>query len=344
MNVADEYETLLRDISTLYMERIGVGIQQRKEVLVKSYWEIGDMIVRGERAAKITQRYGKKLVPQLSVDLTERFGSGFGETNIFTIRRFRLEYRRSALHPFLTWAHYKTLLSVKDVGQRKKLESRAIREQIPDKQLKPLARLLNGIAIATERENLLLPRKGRLFVYKVVSEPQGGKNAFLLDCGFQVKRRMQLSGVRQPADGDLLQCTKTEEGGYRFERITDCQPGERYCYNGTVLKVVDGDTLLVRVDLGFDGFIDDRFRLRGVDAPELETADGQMAKRFVMQRLRTGSTVLLLTYGCDKYGRYLADVYFSDGTQPPTVDTGRFLNREMLEKGVAGYWAPMRWK
>jgi endonuclease YncB( thermonuclease family) len=56
--------------------------------------------------------------------------------------------------------------------------------------------------------------------------------------------------------------------------------------------------------------------------------------------------VLLLTYGCDMYGRYLADVFYSgpQSEERPTVESGRFLNIEILEKGIAGFWDAMRWE
>ena len=224
---AESYEVLLNDIATLYEEKVGMGIRQRNEQLVVSYWEIGDRIVSGEKSAGITARYGKKLIPQLSADLTERFGSGFGETNIFEIRRFRLEYSRKDLHPLLTWAHYRALMSVRDATRREELEARAIAERLPFKKLKALARLTNGMSIAENRKDLLTPRK-----------------------------------------------------------------------------------------------------------------------QFVQSRVTPENPVTLLTYGCDMYGRYLADVFYSGphSAERLTVESGRFLNAEILEKGIAGFWDAMRWK
>ena len=51
-------------------------------------------------------------------------------------------------------------------------------------------------------------------------------------------------------------------------------------------------------------------------------------------------------YGCDMYGRYLADVFYSgpQSTERPTVESGQFLNIEILEKGIAGFWDAMRWE
>ncbi len=175
----ESYEALLNDIATLYEQKVGMGMRQRNEQLVVSYWEIGDRIVSGEKSAGITARYGKKLISQLSEDLTARFGSGFGETNIFEIRRFRLEYGRTELHPHLTWAHYRALMSVRDATRREELEARTIAERLPFKKLKALARLTNGMSIAENRKDLLTPRKGRPYLYKVVSETLNGKKSVL---------------------------------------------------------------------------------------------------------------------------------------------------------------------
>lgn len=341
---ATTYETLLDDIATLYEEKIGMGVRERNEQLVTSYWEIGDRIVSSEKEDGKTARYGKQLIKRLSADLTDRFGSGFGQTNIFTIRRFRLEFRRRELHPFLTWSHYKTLLGVKDRERRRELTEQAITEELPDTRLKALVRLANGISVEKVEEKLPEPRRGSLYLYEVTVDEHNGTKKYLLDCGFKVQRQVKLNGVRRLKNGDLLHSVKNRQSDYRFER-GDFKRGDRYCYRGEVLDVIDGDTVKVRVDLGFDTFIDERFRLRGVDAPELGTKEGARACRFVKSRIQPDAPVLIFTYGSDIYGRYLADIFYSNSepSMHPTVETGVFLNQEILTKGVAAYWGSMKW-
>ena len=84
-----------------------------------------------------------------------------------------------------------------------------------------------------------------------------------------------------------------------------------YSYGATVLRVIDGDTLLCNVDLGFKLRWEHPVRLWGIDAPELGTEAGEKAKAYV-ESLKLGD-VTLLSCKPDKYGRVLADVLLADG-------------------------------
>lgn|SRR5574337_847139 len=79
-----------------------------------------------------------------------------------------------------------------------------------------------------------------------------------------------------------------------------------YEYRATVLRVVDGDTLLLKVDLGFHAEITEKFRLAHIDCPEMGTPEGLEAKRFVDTFV--GAECTLHCLGKDKYGRWLAEV------------------------------------
>ena len=88
-----------------------------------------------------------------------------------------------------------------------------------------------------------------------------------------------------------------------------------YEYNCTIVRVVDGDTVDVDVDLGFDTWRrGERIRLYGIDTPECRTRDatekkaGLLAKGFVMQKLQEGETYKLTTKEKGKYGRYLGTI------------------------------------
>ena len=62
-------------------------------LMTATYWEIGRRIVEFEQQGKDRAGYGEQLLDQLSVDLTSRFGRGFGRRNLFQIRAFYLAYR-----------------------------------------------------------------------------------------------------------------------------------------------------------------------------------------------------------------------------------------------------------
>lgn len=84
-----------------------------------------------------------------------------------------------------------------------------------------------------------------------------------------------------------------------------------YTYAATVLRVIDGDTLDVEVDLGFRTIARLPLRVAHIDAPERFTDAGRIATAFVTQALAdVDNKVVVETFKpVDKYGRYLANVY-----------------------------------
>ena len=89
-----------------------------------------------------------------------------------------------------------------------------------------------------------------------------------------------------------------------------------YEYKAVILRVVDGDTVDVDIDLGFDVCLKkQRIRLYGVDTPESRTRDleekmyGNAAKDFVQSFLPVGTNQTLVTKLDDrgKFGRILGE-------------------------------------
>ena len=70
-------------------------------------------------------------------------------------------------------------------------------------------------------------------------------------------------------------------------------------------------------------------------------ADGYRARQFVVEKMKNLKSVVLKTYRPDKYGRYLADLYYlPKESDPQTVaQEGRFLNQELLDEGLAGKYS-----
>ncbi len=84
-------------------------------------------------------------------------------------------------------------------------------------------------------------------------------------------------------------------------------------YAACVVRVVDGDTLIVDIDLGFHVWRRaERLRLLGIDAPERDSAAGQRAVRQLRAVLPVGAAVVVRTRRQDKYGRWLS-VVLRDG-------------------------------
>lgn len=98
---------------------------------------------------------------------------------------------------------------------------------------------------------------------------------------------------------------------------------EPFCYKATVVRVVDGDTIRIDIDLGFDIVLKNQsVRLYKVDTPESRTTDlkekaaGLLAKNVVKNFIDQGSKVIIKT-SLDtkgKFGRILGTIITEEGT------------------------------
>ena len=120
-------------------------------------------------------------------------------------------------------------------------------------------------------------------------------------------------------------------------------PSRKSCYNFRVTeinRVLDGDTIDVTIDLGFDLFKKERVRIAGVDTPEKSTRDleekalGLDATEWMKKHLEdtiAGDEELTirteLVGGMGKYGRLLGWLYVGEDTFS--------LNEQMITEGYA---------
>ncbi len=106
-----------------------------------------------------------------------------------------------------------------------------------------------------------------------------------------------------------------------------------------VKTVVDGDTIDVVIDLGFDILFASRVRLAGIDTPESRTTDkaekvlGLEAKEYLKKQLKDAKSVVIRTEkmnSSEKYGRILGWVYINGESES--------VNNKMINNGYAwGY-------
>ena len=112
-----------------------------------------------------------------------------------------------------------------------------------------------------------------------------------------------------------------------------------YEYSCRIVRVVDGDTVDIDIDLGFDVWLKkQRIRLYGVDTPESRTRDleekkyGLAAKKFVEKRLPIGSKQTLRTRLDDrgKFGRILGEFVLT--TQWEGKDIPTTINEQLVRQ------------
>jgi|TARA_B110000977_G_C10885745_1_gene419317 micrococcal nuclease len=108
-------------------------------------------------------------------------------------------------------------------------------------------------------------------------------------------------------------------------------------YKCTILRVVDGDTVDVDIDLGFGVWLrKERVRIHGIDTPESRTRDltekkyGLAAKQFVKEILLVGSQQRLLTEKdkTGKFGRILGKFLVHDVKEDREMHLGQIMIRE----------------
>jgi micrococcal nuclease len=106
-----------------------------------------------------------------------------------------------------------------------------------------------------------------------------------------------------------------------------------------VKNVVDGDTIDVLIDLGFDILFASRVRLAGIDTPESRTKDkeekilGLESKEYLKKQLKDAKSVVIKTEkmnSTEKFGRILGWIYINGDTES--------INDKMINDGYAwGY-------
>lgn len=103
---------------------------------------------------------------------------------------------------------------------------------------------------------------------------------------------------------------------------------------GTVVRVVDGDTVVADLDLGWGvTYRKAIIRIANINCPETSTPQGVLAKARTEQLLPAGSPVQVLSHKRDKYGRVLATVMWQ--TQDGPVRTRFDLAQLLLAEGLA---------
>ncbi len=129
---------LLQNISSLLdnaRKKVAVAVNQT--ILLTDY-EIGRMIVEDEQNGENRAEYGKAVLKDLSLHLTEKFGRGFSEDNLSNMRKFYQIYsnqqisetlsrksqnnliqQTTSVNFNLSWSHYLKLMRIKDINERK---------------------------------------------------------------------------------------------------------------------------------------------------------------------------------------------------------------------------------
>lgn len=292
MAVLSPYDKL---VSTLKRD-LARGRGQAEQVKIRTNWQTGRAIDRYILKYEKRAKYGTVLLRRLARDVN------LTRTHLYYCLEFAREY--SIVPPMgqLTWSHYRYLLSINDRQVRERLTRRAMDEKWSRRTLQ---RKIREVADPAKRERILaclIPRQGKLKDYPgfmLYGRP-------CLDLGFRMYHPVSAA---------------------RAGRAMKAKAPSIFTYRAGVGSVIDGDTLWVVIDLGFGETTHQKLRLRGIDAPEMNTPEGRQAREY-LQKLLQGKKMMTVTTSKkekDKYDRYLADVFAGK----------TYVNQAMLDAGCA---------
>lgn len=331
-----------------------VGQRRVEQEKVRTYWQIGTYIhkhiLQYAKRADYSSQMIRRLAQDLKVDKTT-----LHECVLFAkvYPAFRIVSARSQL----TWTHFRELVRIDDEKLRKRLETQIQRNawtsdeliaRIKAQQVESVIQIPSKFIQPASRE-LLKPLRGELYHYKIVRRPDvhAGKedSGLRLDLGFGNLEKLSARTAAQFVVGDIV-TSYPKDGGYHFTKVAGANDSILFTYEASVERVIDGDTLKVRFDQGFNFERIETLRLRGIDCPEMKTKEGVAARNFVLSYIKQADRIIVRSSRPEKYDRYLADVFI-----PPLVlksrlgkvehkaealpDEDIFLNNLLLQTGHA---------
>ncbi|MBQ6440167.1 MAG: DUF1016 family protein, partial [Mogibacterium sp.] len=161
-----EYESLLQNVGNA----LSKGRQKVASYIgtqtVRTYWKIGKYIVEYEQNGHEKAEYGSTLLKRISRDLTDRYGKGFGMSNVNKMRKMYIEYPiLQTVSAKLTWSHYVELLKIEDPLERSFYEKQAEIENWGVRELKRQrsSLLFQRLALSTDKNSVMkLAQKGQI--------------------------------------------------------------------------------------------------------------------------------------------------------------------------------------
>ena len=334
--IANTYSALRGEVAKVLSagkERARQAVEREK---VRTYWEVGGLIQAHLLAIKAKAGYGDQVIARMAKDV------GISERILYESLRFHRSFPILHARSKLTWTHYRRLIKLPSDDERYLLSQKADRYGWSTREL---AAQIHAGSLPTKSvqqpENgpiiRLQAKRGHLFNYRLIEAPAG--RGLRLDLGFGILLERPLDRLENPQEGTLVEAVKQPGDGepvFRLLEVSDTRAAF-YSYRVYVERVIDGDTIWLDVDCGFQVWSRQKVRLRGIDTPELRTREGQQARAFVASALSENTSLAITTTKPDKYDRYLADLFYlpGKGNAEDTLRKGQFLNGELLKKGYA---------
>lgn len=322
------------NIHTESAEQLRRGVN---EAGLTGRWDIGHLLNELTEQGALPSNYGDAKMQSLAEDLRLEYGRGFAPRSLYYMSEFAHTFDRDSLDYRLSWSIYRQLLAIKSPKRREYFRRLSAERNLTTFELDALLRDEKGYDTDLISKRLSRPQ-GQLYTYALKSELGGfAAGRGLIDLGFGVYHRdVKLKVAGGDSDENVFKIERQRPGG-GYIATPAARASDRYLYKAQISRIVDGDTFIVYVDLGFRVITRQRLRLRCVNAPELGQERGRAVMEFVERRLRDAPVVLIKTHATDKYDRYLSDIlYLPDSKNEELIlQEGLHLNRELIERSPA---------
>ena len=262
------YTILLKNIRT----ELDEGRRRAKEAvqrhLVATYLKIGQMLHQHIDANTEDDSgragYGQGVIQELAVDV------GISQQRLYEMLRVYRTFPIFRPAGKLGWTHFVLLASIKDPLERQFYLDQATRHRWSRPHLRAQIQARTHLLEASPESDPLTPRRGRLYTYRILKT---NDHSMTFDLGMHhsaTVNRAQLSPNTIPLTSsrgsreDTLPDHLESERPPRIERravsitkndstyaLTEANPSRLYTYACTVLRIIDGDTTDVRLDLRF---------------------------------------------------------------------------------------------
>lgn len=145
-----------------------IAIHAVNQTMVISYFEIGRIIISEEQNGKERAEYGKRILKELSLKLTNEFGKGFSQRNLEQMRQFYLTYSKAqtvSAEFRLSWSHYLMLMRIDNESERQFYEIESIENNWSLRELQRQfdSALFERLALSRDKEGVKrLSEKGQI--------------------------------------------------------------------------------------------------------------------------------------------------------------------------------------
>ncbi len=326
--VPTDYPSLRKQVE----ETLLLGRRNVEKAKVLTYLRTGKIInTHISRYGSRGEYYGNQVVRKLADDLD------LSPSVLWRCLKFAQSFEivargQQSLPANLSWSHYRELITISDRETRLSFMRRAAKEEWSAIHLaQKIQQEVSKDGLDSPSQPLkLVPKNGILYTYRLI-EPESvhkiedGERLWI-DLGFQFHKQMP-EGSKGFKQGSIIESVKNEKGEYSA-KVSKRTEKDLFTYKAAVERVVDGDTIIAKIDLGFGNQCREYLRFRGIDAPELDTVEGKKARQFVVSELSKVDHVILTSTKSDKYGRYLADIFYG------TADE-EYLNQKLLDINLA---------